>query len=57
MEIEVEMEFERETKNTFRYSEIARDKPPVVGSLYIQKWALSDRPDRISVVIRADSKK
>jgi len=56
MEIKLEMEFERETKNTFRYSEIARDKPAAVGNLYIQKWALSERPDKISVVIRAVNK-
>ncbi len=45
---------ERETKNTVRYQEEAVGKPPVVGTLYVQRWALGDpAPQRITVVIEA----
>ncbi len=33
---------EKETKNTVRFQEDAQDgQPPRIGSLYIQKWAIS----------------
>jgi DNA invertase Pin-like site-specific DNA recombinase len=46
---------ERETKNTIRYEELASDMPPVVGTLYLQKWALHrlGEPEVISVSITA----
>lgn len=32
---------EKETKNTVRFEEqTAEGKPPVIGTLYIQKWAV-----------------
>ncbi|WP_320823348.1 hypothetical protein [Reinekea sp.] len=35
----VKFEFEKETKNSVRFKEIpAEGKPPIVGSLYVQKW-------------------
>lgn len=43
---------ERETKNTVRYQEEAVGKPPVVGTLYVQRWALGEpAPERLTVVI------
>lgn len=31
---------EKETKNTVRFNEVPPDgKPPLIGALYIQKWA------------------
>lgn len=32
--------FDKETKNTVRYQEKESDGPPVVGTLYLQKWAI-----------------
>jgi hypothetical protein len=29
---------EKETKNTFRYAEQSEGKPPVLGTVYVQKW-------------------
>lgn len=29
---------ERETKNTIKYEEQPGDGPPIIGSLYVQKW-------------------
>ena len=48
--IEAEFEFERETKNTFRFQEVG-ETDPIIGVLYIQKDALDERPDKIKVTI------
>ena len=36
-EVVLDFKVERETKNTVRFAE-AGDGPPIVGSLYVQKW-------------------
>ena len=48
---------ERETKNTVRFQEEATSgKPPVVGTLYVQRWALGEPlPQRLTVTIEAAS--
>ena len=33
---------ERETKNTVRFQEEASGKPPVIGTLYVQRWTLGE---------------
>lgn len=34
---------EKETKNTVKFEEVpGTGKPPVVGTLYVQKWAVGD---------------
>ena len=39
----IEFEFEKETKNSVRYKEVPEEgKPPIVGSLYVQKWFAGD---------------
>jgi len=43
---EIVFELERETKNTYRYSEVTNGMPPAVRAIYIQKWALGDNPPR-----------
>jgi len=43
MELTITFTRERETKNTVRFTEDERPgQPPVVGTLYIQKWAAND---------------
>ena len=45
---------ERETKNTVRFQEEASGKPPVLGTLYVQRWALGEPlPQRLTVTIEA----
>lgn len=41
----------KETKNTVRFEEETEDgQPPVIGSLYIQKWFAKDRDQvRLSI--------
>jgi hypothetical protein len=35
----IQFEFEKETKNSVRYKEVPSEgQPPIVGSLYVQKW-------------------
>ena len=47
---------ERETKNTVRFQEEANGKPPVIGTLYVQRWALGEPlPQRLTVTIEAAS--
>ena len=43
--------FDRPTKNTVRYSEEpAGGEAPVVGTLYVQKWALGNQPPQVIVI-------
>ena len=43
--------FDRPTKNTVRYSEEpAGGEAPVVGTLYVQKWALGNQPPQVITV-------
>ena len=51
MTIEREFEMEKETKNTVRYAEVTAGQPPVIGTLYIQKWALKGPPKKLKVTI------
>jgi len=43
----------KETKNTVRYEEPESDQPLVIGTLYVQKWALHrlGDPREITVTI------
>ena len=45
----------KETKNTVRYEEPEGSEPPVIGTLYIQKWAAHrlEDPETITVTIEA----
>jgi len=48
--VQIKMKREKETKNTYRYSEDeTRGEPPVLNTLYIQKWV--DPPEEITVTI------
>lgn len=39
----VKFEFEKQNKNSVRYKEVPEDgMPPVIGSIYIQKWFAGD---------------
>lgn len=52
-----EFEFERDTKNTRRYSEVAVGAPPFCNTIYLQRWALERLgggrlPDRVRVTVQ-----
>ena len=38
--LQVTLHRAKETKNTVRYEEPESDQPIVIGTLYVQKWAL-----------------
>jgi hypothetical protein len=38
--LELRFQVEKDTKNTRRYQEEASDGPPIIGTLYVQQWAL-----------------
>jgi hypothetical protein len=43
---------ERATKNTIRYAEDANGKSPAIGTLYVQKWLLGDKPpEKLTITI------
>ena len=51
--IKASFELEKETKNTIRYTEKPEaGKPPAIGTVYIQKWALPEpTPQSITVTV------
>ena len=52
---EIAMSFDRETRNTIRYVEDPVNGPPVISTLYVQKWALgSDPPVMLRVTLEED---
>lgn len=39
----ITFEFEKQTKNSVRYKEVPEEgMPPVIGSIYVQKWYAAD---------------
>jgi len=42
--LELTFKVEKITKNTRRYREEAGDGPPIIGTLYVQQWALRKLP-------------
>lgn len=54
--LEAVFTFEKDTKNTKRFAE-SPDGPPIVGTIYVQKWAIKNLgdPDKIRVTIEAVS--
>jgi len=49
--VTVNFEKEKETKGTVRYKEKPEEgKPPVIGTLYVQKWFAGTR-DKMTVTI------
>lgn len=55
VELILRFERERETKNTIRYQELAKDSEYVVGSLYVRKPELAGLgdPSELTVIVRA----
>jgi len=51
--LQVTLHRAKETKNTVRYEEPESDQPIVIGTLYVQKWALHrlGDPEMITVTI------
>lgn len=56
--LKVTLKRTKETKNTVRYEESVGGDPPIIGTLYIQKWATVrlEEPETITVTIEASAK-
>jgi hypothetical protein len=57
--LELTFKFEKDTKNTRRYQEETGDGPPIIGTLYLQQWALrkmtgTDLPERVRVTVTVE---
>ena len=51
----IQFSLESETKNTFRFEEQPEEgQPPVVGRLYVQKWALPRGTQKVKVTIETE---
>jgi hypothetical protein len=50
----ITFELERDTKNTYRFQEVAKGEPPLVGTLYVQKWAFEAKPETITLIIKTE---
>ena len=48
----IKLEFEKQNKNSIRYKEVPENGiPPVLGSIYVQKWFAGDSKN-IEVTIK-----
>ena len=56
--LQVTLRREKETKNTVRYEEMETHDPPVIGTLYLKKWAFHrlEDPETITVTIGSASR-
>ena len=59
--LELTFKVEKDTKNTRRYQEEAGDGPPIIGTFYVQQWALhkltgGDLPERVTVTVTVDKR-
>ena len=41
----------KETKNSVRYEESETGEPPVIGTLYVQKWAVRRLEDAETITV------
>ena len=53
--LKVTLKRAKETKNNIRYEEPEGGEPPIIGTLYLQKWATHrlEDPETITVTIEA----
>ena len=55
--MKVNFEREKETKNTVRYQEVSEEgKPPIIGTLYLQKWFAGDC-NKLTITIEKEEEK
>ena len=57
MTMKIRFEREKETKNTVRFREIAEEgKPPIIGTLYLQKWFAGDSSELAITIEKKETK-
>jgi hypothetical protein len=51
----IQFQVEKETKNTVKFKEVPEPgQPPVIDTLYVQKWALPANCKAVTVVLKAE---
>lgn len=54
-EKKVKFEFEKQNKNSVRYKEVPEEgMPPVIGSIYVQKWFAGASKNIEVIIIKKD---
>ncbi len=49
----IQMKKEKDTKNTVKFAEVqTQGEPPIIGTLYVQKWFAGDATD-LKVTVEA----
>ena len=52
--MDLEFKFEKDTKNTYRYQEVAPEGEEKIGTLYVKKSALANKaPAKLTVTVKA----
>ena len=49
--LQVALRRAKETKNTVRYEEPESDQPAIIGTLYLQKWAVHRLKDPETIMV------
>lgn len=48
----IKLKFEKETKRTIRFEEIAENSAPIIGTLYVSKLFLGDKkPESVMITL------
>ena len=50
----LKFKFEKELKHSYRYLESNKDRPIVLKTIYIQKWAAEGRPQELTVTVESE---
>ena len=50
----LKFKLEKELKHSYRYLEGSGNGPPVLKTIYIQKWAVEDKSKELTVTIEAE---
>jgi hypothetical protein len=50
--MDLEFNIKKETQNTMVYQENTEDHPPVIGTLYIQKWYAKKLGNTVTITIK-----
>jgi len=51
----LEFKKEKETKRTIRFQEVSEEGPPIVGTLYVQKWWVGDAEHVVVTIERREA--
>ena len=50
----LKFKLEKELKHSYRYLESNKDRPIVLKTIYIQKWAAEGRPQELTITVESE---